>query len=190
MFGSSLPPVVGSRAHVQFTLFVCVCIQRYPTHIVLCFCCLVSSCVPYVASFSGMSVLWLVIRCINIWVIVSFIGGENRRSQVTDKLYQLMLYTSPWSRFELTTSVVIETDCINSWKSIRSRARRPHFYSKTKKKRKRKHTDWYVRAKMKEKHSIPINTHVAVYAYNNNIKVNNVNKNIDIQPSVHDVFLV
>ena len=33
-------------------------------------------------------------------------------SQVTDKFYHIMLYTSPWSRFELTTSVVIGTDCI------------------------------------------------------------------------------
>jgi hypothetical protein len=33
-------------------------------------------------------------------------------SQVTNKLYHIMLYTSPWSRFELTTSVVIGTDCI------------------------------------------------------------------------------
>ena len=31
-------------------------------------------------------------------------------SQVTDKLYHIMLYTSPWSRFKLTTSVVIGTD--------------------------------------------------------------------------------
>jgi len=30
-------------------------------------------------------------------------------SQVTDKLYHIMLYTSPWSRFELTTSVVMYT---------------------------------------------------------------------------------
>ena len=37
--------------------------------------------------------------------------------QVTDKLYHIMLYTSPWSRFELTTSVVIGTDCIGSCKS-------------------------------------------------------------------------
>ena len=36
-------------------------------------------------------------------------------SQVTGKLYHIMLYTSPWSRFELTTSVVIGTDCIGSW---------------------------------------------------------------------------
>jgi hypothetical protein len=38
-------------------------------------------------------------------------------SQVTDKLYHIMLYTSPWYRFELTTSVVIGTDCIGSYKS-------------------------------------------------------------------------
>jgi hypothetical protein len=37
--------------------------------------------------------------------------------QVTDKLYYIMLYTSPWWRFELTASVVIGTDCIDSCKS-------------------------------------------------------------------------
>ena len=44
--------------------------------------------------------------------------GENHRLvQVTDKFYQIMLYTSPWSRSELTISVVICTDCISSCKS-------------------------------------------------------------------------
>ena len=38
-------------------------------------------------------------------------------SQVTDKLYHIMLYTSPRSIFELTTSVVIGTDSISSCKS-------------------------------------------------------------------------
>jgi hypothetical protein len=38
--------------------------------------------------------------------------------QNTDKLYHIMLYTSPWSRFELIRSVVIGTDCIGSCKSI------------------------------------------------------------------------
>ena len=38
-------------------------------------------------------------------------------SQVTDKLYGILLYTSLWSRFELRTSVVIGTDCICSCKS-------------------------------------------------------------------------
>jgi hypothetical protein len=32
-------------------------------------------------------------------------------SQVTDKFYHIMLYTSTWSRIELTTSMVISTDC-------------------------------------------------------------------------------
>ena len=35
--GSSLPGVVCRRAHVLFTLFVLVCIQWCPTHIMLCF---------------------------------------------------------------------------------------------------------------------------------------------------------
>ena len=38
-------------------------------------------------------------------------------SQITDKRYHIMLYTSPCSRFELTTLVVIGTDCIGSCKS-------------------------------------------------------------------------
>ena len=38
-------------------------------------------------------------------------------SQVTEKLYHIMLYTSPLSRFELTTSVVIGSDYIGSCKS-------------------------------------------------------------------------
>jgi hypothetical protein len=35
-------------------------------------------------------------------------------SHVTEKLYHIMLYNSPWSRFELTTSVMICTDCKSS----------------------------------------------------------------------------
>ena len=37
---------------------------------------------------------------------------------VTDKLDHIMLCTSPWSRIELTTSVVISTDCIDSCRPI------------------------------------------------------------------------
>ena len=37
--------------------------------------------------------------------------------QVTDKLYHIMLYTSPCAGIKLTTSVVIGTDCIGSCKS-------------------------------------------------------------------------
>ena len=42
---------------------------------------------------------------------------EKPKSQVTDKLYHKMLHILPWSRFELTTSMVISTDCIGSCKS-------------------------------------------------------------------------
>jgi hypothetical protein len=57
--------------------------------------------------------------------LVSFIGGGNRRIrrtptdllEVSDKLYHIMLYNLPWSRFELTTSIVIGTDCIGSCES-------------------------------------------------------------------------
>jgi hypothetical protein len=52
-------------------------------------------------------------------VAVSFIGRGNRIKLPTccKSLKSLMLYTLPWSGFELTTSVVIGTDCMSSCKS-------------------------------------------------------------------------
>ena len=41
MFASSLPAFVCSRDHVLFTLYVFVRVYWCPTHIVLCFCCVV-----------------------------------------------------------------------------------------------------------------------------------------------------
>jgi hypothetical protein len=35
-------------------------------------------------------------------------------SQVTDELYRIINNTSPWTRFELTTLVVIGTDCTDT----------------------------------------------------------------------------
>jgi hypothetical protein len=37
--------------------------------------------------------------------------------QITDKLYHIMLYISPWAGVETTTSLVTGTDCIGSFKS-------------------------------------------------------------------------
>ena len=42
---------------------------------------------------------------------------SNRTSQEWIILHHIMSYTSTWSRFELTTSVVIGTNCIGSCKS-------------------------------------------------------------------------
>jgi hypothetical protein len=44
-------------------------------------------------------------------------GKTTDLLQGSDKLYHILLSISPWSRLELTTSVVIGTDCIGSCKS-------------------------------------------------------------------------
>ena len=46
------------------------------------------------------------------------VPGENHQPAASHRqIYHIMLYTSPWSGFKLTTSVVIGTDCIGSCKS-------------------------------------------------------------------------
>ena len=87
--GPTLPPVVCRRAHGLFTLFVFVCVYWYQTHIVLWF--FPSYCVPYVVSFSGLSlffpsycvpyvsvnnIYWIFVRkllcCQFLWIVFVF----------------------------------------------------------------------------------------------------------------------
>ena len=48
-----------------------------------------------------------------LWLSILLIEETTDLPLITDKLNHKMLYTSPWAGFELTTSVVIATDCIN-----------------------------------------------------------------------------
>ena len=60
------------------------------------------------ATFNNISVI--------SWLKLEDPEKTTNLSQVTDK-HHIMLYTSPWSRFKLTTSVVTGTDCIYGCKS-------------------------------------------------------------------------
>jgi hypothetical protein len=68
---------------------------------------------------------------------ISVISWRSVLLQITDKLYHIMLNTSPWLKFVLKTSVVIDTDCIGSRKSntMRSGTRRPLFSDKARQER-------------------------------------------------------
>jgi hypothetical protein len=72
------------------------------------------------ASFNNISVI--------SWQSVSLVEETGENHRLTNFITQYYIeYTSPWVGFELTTLVVIGTDCTDSCKSYyhRSRQRRP-----------------------------------------------------------------
>jgi hypothetical protein len=102
--------IITRGSHNPESLSWCV------TFIQLLHICLFLCLMVFNATFNNISVIsW------RSALLVEETGGpgENHRpvASLTDKLYHIMLYTSPWSRFELTTSVVIGTGCIGSCKS-------------------------------------------------------------------------
>jgi len=104
LFGCTLhnihTPVIFSK---DLTTYIKPC--TYDGLLVCLFVCLM----VFNATFITISVI--------SWRSVLLVEKTTDLPQVTDKLYHIMLYTSPWSRFELTPSVMIGTDFIGSCKS-------------------------------------------------------------------------
>ena len=80
---------------------------------------------PHITAFMFMfrfmvfNTTFNIISIISWWSVLLVEKPEKTThlSQITDKLYYIMLYTSPWTGFELTTLVVIGADYTGRCKS-------------------------------------------------------------------------
>jgi hypothetical protein len=107
----SAPQSVLGTNYISLSLFLV-----FERLFIVCFTCLYIS---YTNDRYQATIMWLLfIGLVSVisWRSVLLVeetgapGETSDLSQVVDKLYHIMLYyTSPWSRFELTTSVVIGT---------------------------------------------------------------------------------
>ena len=79
------------------------------------------------ATFSSISVIsWRSVLLEETGV--KNVSGENHRAVASHwQFYHIMLYTSPWLGFELTTSVVIGTDCIGSYHHVITATTAPYI---------------------------------------------------------------
>jgi len=97
---------LGYKLCTPSNINFCICVRSIHTNLVW----LIDWCLTPLSTifqlYRGGQFYW--------WRKPEYREKTNDQPQVTDNRYHIMLDTSPWAGLELTTSVVIGTDCIDS----------------------------------------------------------------------------